>query len=110
MVEQATARNRRAIEAHRVALQCCSVDALPFADRTFDKAIAINSMQVWPDRDRGLREILRVLKPNGCVVLGFTTYSGQARGGICESLTAAGFTAARIVAWDGTFCALAVRS
>ena len=60
-------------------------------DNTFDKALAINSMQVWPDAVAGLREIWRVLKPHGSAALGFTTYSGQAKEGLTAALAAAGF-------------------
>src|SRR5262249_61218485 len=49
MVEQATARNAAAVECGRVELQLGSVERLPFANETFDKALAINSMQIWLD-------------------------------------------------------------
>lgn len=49
MVEQATTRNAKAITAGIVQLHYGSVEKLPFADDTFDKALAINSMQVWSD-------------------------------------------------------------
>jgi hypothetical protein len=52
MVEQARARNAAAIESGRVDLRRGSVESLPFDDDTFDKALAINSMQVWPDPRR----------------------------------------------------------
>lgn len=78
MVEQAAARNAGAVEAGRIALRRGPVASLPFANDTFDKALAINSMQVWPDAVAGLKEILRVLKAGGIVALGFTRYSGQA--------------------------------
>jgi hypothetical protein len=38
-----------------VELRHGSVDDLPFADDTFEKAMAINSMQIWPDVAAGLR-------------------------------------------------------
>jgi ubiquinone/menaquinone biosynthesis C-methylase UbiE len=53
MVEQASARNAGAIAAGRVVLQRGSVDSLPFEDCAFDKALAVNSMQVWPMRSQG---------------------------------------------------------
>jgi ubiquinone/menaquinone biosynthesis C-methylase UbiE len=109
MVGQASARNAEAISQGRVDLRRGSVEALPFADETFDKALAINSMQVWPDRDSGLRESRRVLKPGGSLALGFTRHSGQSKGGITERLTAAGFVSARIVERDDVFCAVASR-
>jgi ubiquinone/menaquinone biosynthesis C-methylase UbiE len=39
----------KAIESGRVDLRYGSVESLSFEDNTFDKALAINSMQVWPD-------------------------------------------------------------
>jgi ubiquinone/menaquinone biosynthesis C-methylase UbiE len=77
MVRQARARNASAIAAGRVDLRRGTANAVPFADGCFDKAVAINSMQVWPDADAGLRDIRRVLKRGGKIVLGFTAYSGS---------------------------------
>src|SRR6516162_7888247 len=60
MVAQARARNIAAIQSGRVDLQRGSVENLPFNDNSFDKVLAINSMQVWPDAVVGLQEIRRV--------------------------------------------------
>jgi ubiquinone/menaquinone biosynthesis C-methylase UbiE len=111
MLRQARARNVRAIETGRVELRRGPAGSLPFADGTFDKALSINSMQVWPDAIAGLREIRRVLKPGGALVLGFTRHSGQGRGGLAQLLAAAGFTDVRLVdVFDGKdFCVIAVR-
>jgi ubiquinone/menaquinone biosynthesis C-methylase UbiE len=92
MVRQACARNITAIKSGRVDLQHGSVESLPFDDNSFDKALAINSMQVWPDAVTGLREMRRVIKPEGGIAVGFTPHSGQASKGLTELLTAAGFT------------------
>jgi ubiquinone/menaquinone biosynthesis C-methylase UbiE len=110
MVAQATTRNKNAIQRGHVDLRHGSVASLPFVDNTFDKALAINSMQVWPDAVAGLREMRRVLKPGGEVALGFTPYSGQPNIGLAETLTAAGFVKARVVERDENFCALAIKS
>jgi ubiquinone/menaquinone biosynthesis C-methylase UbiE len=85
------------------------VECLPFEDNTFDKALAINSMQVWPDAVAGLQEMRRVLKPGGRIALGFTPYSGQPQSGVPERLTAAAFTEAHVVETELGFCALAVK-
>jgi ubiquinone/menaquinone biosynthesis C-methylase UbiE len=107
MVAQATARNSDAVAGGRVDLRHGTAQALPFADGTFDKAAAINSMQVWPDAGSGLREIHRVLKAGGKVALGFTPYSGQPKNGVTELLTAAGFTEVQTVDRRNLFCVLA---
>ena len=107
MVEQARARNMEAIESGRVNLWRGSVERLPFEDDTFDKALAINSMQVWPDAVAGLREVRRVLKTGGRIALGFTPHSGQSKNGLPEMLTAAGFVNTRVVESDQGFCAMA---
>jgi ubiquinone/menaquinone biosynthesis C-methylase UbiE len=109
MVEQARARNAASIQSGRVDLRHGSVENLPFHAGSFDKALAINSMQVWPDRVAGLREIGRVLKPGGRIALGFTSYSGQPKEGLTEILTAAGFAEARLAQVDGGFCVLATK-
>ena len=93
----------------RADLRCGSVERLPFADETFDKVLAINSMQAWPDARAGLREIRRVLKHGGNVALGFTVNSGQPEAGVAELLTAAGFAPARIVDRSKLFCAFATK-
>jgi SAM-dependent methyltransferase len=83
------------------------MERLPFPDATFDKALAINSMQVWPDVRPALSEIRRVLKPAGTIALGFAVNSGQPKEGVAALLAAAGFAHARIVARPKLFCAIA---
>jgi SAM-dependent methyltransferase len=107
MVRQARARNAAAIRGGRVDLRHGCVDALPFGPGGFDKALAVNSMQVWPDPANGLREIGRVLRPGGRIALGFTPRSGQRREGLAHLLREAGFAEVRLVEVDGGFCALA---
>lgn len=110
MVEQARVRNAEALKTGRVKLRRGSVETLPFEHETFDKALAINSMQVWPDAVAGLREIRRVMKPGGRMALGFTRHSGQSKEGLTDMLTAAGFAGAYVVDIDRDFCALATKS
>jgi ubiquinone/menaquinone biosynthesis C-methylase UbiE len=110
MVKQAKARNANGIKSGRVDLRHGSVEHLPFEDSLFDKALAINSMQVWPDAVTGLREIRRVLKTGGSVALRFTPYSGQQKSGLTEALTTAGFTNVRMVEGDNGFCVLATKT
>jgi ubiquinone/menaquinone biosynthesis C-methylase UbiE len=109
MVRQAAVRNAVALRNRRVDLRYGSAERLPFAEETFDKALAINSMQTWPDARAGLREIQRVLKHGGNVALGFTVNSGQPKEGVAELLAAVGFAQARIVDRPKLFCAIATK-
>ena len=109
MVQQATARNANVIQSGRVDLRHGSVESLPFENNTFNKALAINSMQMWPDAVGGLQEMRRVMRSGGRVALGFTPYSGQPDSGLTETLTAAGFTQARVMESDEGICSLATK-
>jgi ubiquinone/menaquinone biosynthesis C-methylase UbiE len=107
MVAQARARNIQAISSGHVDLRHGFAESLPFADNTFNKTLAVNSMQVWTDVAAGLREIRRVMQAGGRMALGFTPYSGQRQGGLTERLAAAGLTEAHVVETEMGFCVLA---
>lgn len=47
------------------------VATMPFADQTFDVCFGINVVYFWENPERELAEILRVLKPGGCLMLGY---------------------------------------
>ena len=107
MLRQAMKRNAAAISRGQVELHQASADRMPFEATSFDKVLAINSMQLWPDALAGLRELLRVLRPSGQLALAFTTYSGQQREGVPERIASAGFSDCRVVETDQAFCVLA---
>jgi ubiquinone/menaquinone biosynthesis C-methylase UbiE len=107
MLRQATRHNAAAIREGRVELHQAAADHLPFGDGSFDRVLAINSMQVWPDAIAGLSEISRVLRRGGVLALVFTVHSGQQREGVPELVSAAGFADARMVVGGGGFCLLA---
>jgi ubiquinone/menaquinone biosynthesis C-methylase UbiE len=109
MVVQARVRNSASIQNGRVDLRLASVDSLPFDGGSFDGALSVNSMQVWPDAVTGLREIRRVLRPGATIALGFTPFSGQPKDGVTEALDAAGFAEAQVVEIDAGFCVLATK-
>ena len=105
---QAQARNQARIRSGVVEIRKAPASQLPFADMTFDAAMSINSLQVWPDPHAGLREIRRVLRPGGRIALGFTSAAGPLPDP-AGSLRAAGFESVRQerrdgdVAWLGRF-------
>lgn len=49
----------------RVTVTQGDASDLPFADGTFDLAISLNVMNVFEDKERVFREVLRVLRPGG---------------------------------------------
>lgn len=68
MLRQASRRNRRALADHRATLRLASVEALPFAEGTFDAAFSINCIHHTRDIVAALRELRRVMKLGGRAV------------------------------------------
>ena len=82
--------HRSVLTGRAVIMRAAAAD-LPFRDSMFDRAFAVNSFQFWPDPARALREIARVLAPNGRLVItqrasSFdrpTNFAGAGRGMEC---------------------------
>ena len=73
MVEEATSFNRALIEAGRLVIRRASSNAIPFADASFTRALAINVIYFWSEPISDLREIHRILTPNGYLVFAAVT-------------------------------------
>ena len=69
MVMLARRVNRPYIEARRVTIDHGAVSSLPYGGNTFDLATAFETIQFWPNLDGDLREIRRVLKPDGTLLI-----------------------------------------
>jgi ubiquinone/menaquinone biosynthesis C-methylase UbiE len=69
--------NRKQIAAGRVEILSGSVSHLPLADRTFDLVTAVETHYYWPDFNADMREILRVLKPGGALIIIAEAYKGR---------------------------------
>ncbi|XHH07642.1 MAG: class I SAM-dependent methyltransferase [Candidatus Bathyarchaeia archaeon] len=68
-VKVATEPNKKLIKAGRVKILHASVVALPFPDNFFDLVTAVETYYFWPDLVANLKEIRRVLKPEGQILL-----------------------------------------
>jgi len=68
--------NARLIDSGRVEIHRAGVSQLPFADDTFDLVTAIESQYYWPDLVTDMKEILRVLKPGGTLLIIAESYKG----------------------------------
>jgi len=61
------ARNNIGLE--RASLSRGSIEALPYADSTFDLVCCCGVIEYLPDYEKAAREFLRVLKPGGFLIL-----------------------------------------
>ena len=68
--------NQLGIKAGHVQILHGSVSLLPFPDQMFDVATAVETHFYWPDLPADLREVLRILKPGGALVLIAEVYKG----------------------------------
>jgi SAM-dependent methyltransferase len=69
LVQRGRRRNKVDITHGRVVINTGTVSALPYPDRTFDKVFSINCVQFWPNLLRDLKELHRVLRPQGKLLL-----------------------------------------
>ncbi len=72
MIAQANAGNRRAVASGQAAFVKGGFDALPFADKSFDRVLASNVMYFWHETGPVVRELRRVLRPGGKLAIYLT--------------------------------------
>ena len=106
MLEMARRRNRAQIDAGRVELHYSSANKLPFDDATFDKAMTMNSLHLWPDPLAGLREIRRTLRTGGRIAVAITRFSYASPDKFEQLLTDAGFADVNVHTGEPGTCAL----
>jgi SAM-dependent methyltransferase len=75
-VNMARKINQELIASGRVEVQEGSVSHLPFADDRFDVITAIETHFWWPDLAVSMREVTRVLKPGGVLVIVAEIFKG----------------------------------
>lgn len=68
--------NAQWIDAGRVEVQHGSVSQLPFPDSAFDLVTAVETHFWWPNLSGDMREVFRVLKPGGALILIAEVYKG----------------------------------
>ena len=76
-VAMAMRTNKRWIGIARVEVRQASVSRLPFSDGTFDVITAVETHFWWPALPADLREVLRVLKPGGRLIIIAEVYKGS---------------------------------
>ncbi|MGA9427183.1 MAG: class I SAM-dependent methyltransferase, partial [Terracidiphilus sp.] len=75
-VAASRAHNRKLIAGGRVRVEQASVSNLPFPGDRFDIVTAIETQYYWPHLEADMREILRVLKPGGKLMIVAESYKG----------------------------------
>jgi ubiquinone/menaquinone biosynthesis C-methylase UbiE len=75
-VAMAMRTNKQWIDIARVELQEAPVSRLPFSDGAFDVITAVETHFWWPALPTDLREVLRVLKPGGRLIIIAEVYKG----------------------------------
>jgi ubiquinone/menaquinone biosynthesis C-methylase UbiE len=71
MISLATHRNASLVEAETVSLYEGDGTTLPLPDDTYDAVVSVHNVYFWPEPQRTIDEIDRVLRPGGRVVLAF---------------------------------------
>ena len=76
-VAASRAHNKRLIAEGRVQVERAPVSRLPFTNDFFELVTAIETQYYWPDVRNDMREVLRVLKPGGRLVVVAESYKGS---------------------------------
>ncbi len=71
MVSIAIKNNRSNIKNGKVHIHNADFDKFPFQENIYDKIISINTIYFWENPDFTISKILKLLKPNGKLVIGF---------------------------------------
>ena len=71
MIDEARILNKALIEAEKVSFINGSVENLPFEDNSIDYITTTNTIYFWPNLKENTKEIYRVLKPNGKILIGY---------------------------------------
>ncbi len=74
----AAARIRMRDRRVHVTLVRGIVESLPFADGSFDTVLCDSALDHFADPENGLREMARITKPDGRVIVSFVNYGGVA--------------------------------
>ena len=69
MVQSARKRNSSAIQAGRMELKQGDVASLSYPDESFDKAFSLHSIYFWGNPADCIKELRRVLKPEGLLAV-----------------------------------------
>ncbi len=109
MIEAARMRNADLVNKGKAEFIKGDINDLPFTEDSFDRIFTVNTLYFWSDPGKGVRELLRVLKPSGKLMIvirskesmekmpftqfGFRMYTNDE---LSELLTSNGFSSTKI--------------
>lgn len=94
--------DRRSAGFSNVQFAVAGAEGLPFPDETFDRVWTIHAFHHWEDRDQGIAECFRVLKPGGHLLIveretkGAHGLGEASASDLAQSLREAGFAEASV--------------
>lgn len=110
MVDMAKTNNAEYVRTGRARFIHGDITSLPFEEDHFDNVFTINTIYFWPSLDEGMRELSRVLKSSGQLIIAirpayfmkdypvvkynFKMYEG---GDVARHMEAEGFTDIRLI-------------
>ncbi|MFE4763651.1 class I SAM-dependent methyltransferase [Bacillus mycoides] len=76
-VENSKKTNTKDVETEKVIIHQASVSSIPYNTNFFDLITALQTHYFWPDVANDMKEVFRVLKPNGSFLLVAETFKIQ---------------------------------
>lgn len=86
MVAQAQKVNKHYIAQKRVKIQKGNCHNLPYGPESFDKVCTANTIYFWENPNAIFKEIFRVVKPGGKLVIGFRDTDQMKTLPLCEDV------------------------
>jgi len=77
-VAASRAKNAKLMQMGRVEIEQASVSQLPFLENKFSLVTAVETQYYWPELLKNMREILRVLRPSGTLIIIAESYKNGA--------------------------------
>lgn len=71
MIDEATKLNQAFMESGQVSFINGSIEKLPFEDNSMDCITTTNTIYFWPNLEANAKELFRVLKPKGKLLIGY---------------------------------------
>ncbi|OMH38030.1 hypothetical protein BGP75_07030 [Motiliproteus sp. MSK22-1] len=104
MVEIAREKTATDVAADRIHFYQGAAESLPLEDASADFVLAFDSFDHWQDQHQGLKEVRRVLTPDGAFVIvkdGGLPCGSEAKSELFEALERAGFKVVKDKTMEG---------